>query len=202
MNKKPIFQSIFADSWEKLPSVMHKHYANRAYSTDVVRVEGNMDIEFGWFIRLLLPFLRLFSVLVPYKGNDIPVTVNFLSEVNSAAYCLKRTFNFPNSPPYIFFSRLIQIKDDIVVELMKSGIGWKHRFYYNGNKVVLKHRRYIWKLFGIMIPIPIKLFLGKVHAEEEVLSDNSFRMKMHITHPLLGKIYEYRGIFTVTEMML
>jgi len=196
---QPIFKSIFAEQWEKLPAVMHKHYANRAYSEDLVTVAGKLDVEFGWWVKTLSPFLRIFGALVPYQGNNIPVTVRFRSELGSAAYCLERIFNFPDQKNYIFYSKMIQVKDDVIVENMKYGIGWKHRFYYNGNKVILEHIGYVLSIFGKSIPIPLNLFLGRGYAEEEAIDENRFRMKMNITHSLFGKIYEYRGEFEMLD---
>jgi len=193
----PIFQPIFGEQWSSLPPVMYRHYSNRPYCDDVVVVVGKMDVEFGWLVSLLTPFLKIFGALVPHQGHDIPVTVRFSSEADSAAFCLKRTFNFKNKKPYVFSSKMLQIKDDVIVEFMKFGIGWKHRFYYDGKKVILEHRGYVWKVFGIIIPIPLGLLLGKACAEEEAINDNSFRMKMNIIHPLFGKMYEYRGVFEV-----
>ncbi len=200
--KQPIFQSVFADDWDKLPPVMHKHYANRPFSNDIITAKGKMTIEFGWFIAIILPFLRLFGALVPYKGENIPVTVQFLSEPTTAAFGLKRTFYLPDKKPHIFFSRIFQIKDNEMIEFMPSGIGWRHEFLFKDNKVILQHKGYALRLFGKIIPFPISLFLGKGHAEEEALSDDQFRMRMTITHPLFGKVYEYRGRFTITDMAL
>lgn len=195
----PIFQSIFAAQWEKLPPVMHKHYSNRPYCNDVVTVKGKMDVEFGWLVKLLSPFLRIFGALVPYQGNDIPVTVHFRSEPDSASYCLDRTFYFPDKMPYVFYSKMVSVKDDIIIEFMKYGIGWKHRFYYHDDKVILEHRGYVLKIFDKLIPIPLGLLLGRGYADEEALDDNCFRMKMNITHPVFGKMYEYRGRFEVID---
>ena len=49
----PIFQSIFGEQWSVLPPVMHKHYANRPRSNDVVTVEGLMKVEVSLFVKLL-----------------------------------------------------------------------------------------------------------------------------------------------------
>lgn len=196
---QPIFQAVLGEQWNKLPLVFHKHYANRPFTDDVVVVSGKMDVEFGWLIKLFSPLLRLFGVLVPYQGNDIPVTVKFRSETESSAYCLDRTFNFLNKKPYVFYSKMVPVKDELIIEFMKYGIGWKHRFYYNGDKVILEHHSYVWKFLNIIIPVPVGLFLGRGYAEEEAINDNEFRMKMNITHPLFGKMYEYRGEFEVID---
>jgi len=194
---QPIYKPIFGEQWDKLPPVMRKHYANHPFCDDVVTVEGEMDVEFGWLVKLLIPFLRIFGVLVPYQGLDVPVVVHFRSNPDSAAYSLDRAFHFPNKKPYIFYSKMVHIKDDIVVEFMKYGIGWRHRFYYNGNKVILEHHSYVWKIFGKIITIPIGLLLGRVYAEEEAINENRFRMEMNMIHLLFGKMYEYRGEFEI-----
>lgn len=196
---QPIFQSIFAEQWATLPPVMHKHYANRPYCDDVFTVKGTLDVEFGTLVRILSPILRLFGALVPYQGKNIPVTVNFRSEPDSNAFCMDRQFNFPGKKPYVFYSKLTPIKNDILVEFMRYGLGWKHRFYFNGDKVILEHRGYVWKVFGVTIPIPLGLFLGRGYAEEQALSDHHFGMRMTIRHFLFGKMYEYKGEFEVVD---
>lgn len=196
-NSQPIFEAVFGEQWKHLPSVMHKHYANRPYSNDVVTVEGKMDVEFGWLIILISPLLRIFGALVPYQGHDIPVTVHFKSELDSEAYCLHRIFNFPGKRPYIFKSKMVRIKDNTIVELMRFGLGWRHQYHFDGQKVRLLHGGYVWKIFGRIVPMPMGLLLGRVTAEEEAIDDETFRMKMTLRHLLFGKMYEYRGVFKV-----
>lgn len=198
--KQPIFQSVFADNWEKLPPVMLKHYANRPFSNDIITVEGEMDVEFGLYFSLLSPFLRLFGTLIPYRVSNIPAEVRFISEPNSAAFCLERICEIPGKKPYVFFSRIEQQHGNEMIEFMKFGIGWRHKFLYEQDKVILRHIGYVWRVFGWKIPMPFSMFLGKGHAEEFSLSDDSFRMRMTITHPIFGKVYEYRGRFTVKDV--
>lgn len=201
-DKVSIFANIFGEQWAQLPPVMHKHYANRSYSRDVVTVKGHLDVEPGWWAKLLSPLLRLAGALVPHTGKQVPVTVYFRSEPNSAAFCLDRHFHFPDREPYRFFSRMAEIKGDDVVEWMRFGVGWRTRCYYDGKLVIMEHRGYVWRVFGQLLPIPLGLMLGTGYAEEEALSDDRFRMRMTITHPLFGKVYEYRGEFTITGMSL
>lgn len=197
MNKdQPIFKSVFGEKWEHLPPVMRKHYINRPYSKDVVTVEGKMDIDCSGIMTLLFPFFKLFKLLVPYKGKGIPVTVYFRSHPNSSAFYFDRTFYIPDKKPYHFRSYMLPIRDNIVVEVMRFGIGWRTIYSYDGKKIFLKHHGYVWKIFGFLIPLPLNFILGKVHTEKEATSENSFHMKMEITHPLFGK-YTYGGQFTI-----
>lgn len=201
-NNAPIFQSIFGKQWDSLPPVMHKHYANRPYSNDAVTVEGVMKVELSAFARLLSPILQLSGALVPYAGDDIPVTVHFRGEPESSAYCFDRIFHFSDKKPYHFRSRMVPVGGDEVVEFMSIGIGWHARYRYDGQKILIEHRGYKIKLFGKMIRLPLEWFLGIGYAEEEAISDDSFRMYMDIRHKLLGRIYAYSGEFTVKEMVL
>jgi hypothetical protein len=194
---EPTFQSIFGAQWDELPPVMHKHYANRPFTDDVIRAEGLMEVRFNRFIRLLSPILKFTGALVPHEGVDIPTVVRFKSEQSSNAFCLDRCFYIPRKKPYIFFSRLVPQGGDIVVEYMRFGIGWRHRFYYDGQKVILEHRGYVWRLFGCNIPIPLGVLLGHGYAEEQAIDETHFRMRMSITHPWWGLMYEYKGEFEV-----
>ncbi len=201
MNKQePSFKSVFGSTWEKLPPVFQKRYSNRPYSHDVTTVEGKMDIHFSKIMACFVPFFKLFHVLVPYQGNNIPVKVNFRSEINSSAVCLDREFYFPGKKAYEFNSRMQPIQLNEVVERMFLGIGWKTHYFYDGKKIVMQHKRYVWNIFGLMIPLPLEILLGKGHAEEEIIDEQTYRVTMSLSHPLFGKMYSYTGNFTFKEL--
>lgn len=194
---EPIFKSIFGKSWDELPIVLKRHYANRAYSNDIVTLDGLMDIKLSKLTRLMKPLFKLFGTLVPYEGENVPTIVYSKSEVNSDSYILERHFNFPGEKPYIFRSAFMPVKDNDVVEIMKFGIGWRCYYTYESGLVRLIHKGYSWRILGLLIPLPLGLLLGKGYAEEEAIDENSFRMKMVITHKLFGQTFEYKGRFRV-----
>lgn len=202
INSVLIFQPIFGEQWQNLPPVMHKHYANHSHSNDVVTVEGVMKIEVSLFAKILSPLFRLAGALVPYSGNNIPVTVHFRSEYYSSAFCFDRIFNFPNRKPCHFRSKMFPVGGNEVVEFMPIGIGWRAGYRWDGQKILIEHCGYKIKLFGKLISLPLELLLGKGFAWEEAVNDNSFRMYMEIRHLLFGKIYAYSGEFAVKEMIL
>lgn len=195
-----IFQSIFGEAWNLLPLVMQKHYAVRSGSNDKVVVEGTMDIERSWLARLLSPLLRLCGALVPYSGKDVPVTVCFSSPPGSRAFIFDRVFHFPGHAPCRFHSRMEQIRIDEVVEFMRFGIGWRLRYGWDGQRVRLHHAGYVWRIFGVLIPLPLELLIGKGSAWEEPVDDHTFRMWMGVIHPVWGQTYSYSGTFRVTEV--
>ena len=53
MTNSPIFQPVFGESWERMPPVLQRHYANQPYTEDVVTLEGVMDITLSPLTRLV-----------------------------------------------------------------------------------------------------------------------------------------------------
>jgi hypothetical protein len=196
---EPIFKSIFGEAWNDLPSIMHKHYANRPYTDDVTVVEGTLDVTCKQPLKALAPLMKLMGQIPAHNETSVPVTVRFQSDKDTKAFHFNRTFNFKNAKPYTFKSRMVQIKDNEVIEIMRFGLGWKLLYLWDGEKVVLKHRGYALRLFGHFIPVPLTLLMGEGYAEEIAVDDNTFDMITHITHPWWGKIYEYKGRFEVID---
>ncbi len=168
-----IFKPIFGSSWEMLPLVIRKHYANRPYSSDIAIAEGKMDISFGGFFKILIPLFRILKLLVPYQGKNIFTRVTFRSELDSGALCFDREFHFPGKKPVHFFSRMIPIKKNKIIEVMKCKIGWRFAYSYENNKVLLTHCGYNLALFGFFISLPITFLVGEGYAEEEAVSSIS-----------------------------
>lgn len=199
-NHKQVFKSIFGAAWNNLPLAFQKRYMNRPFSNDITTVEGKMDIYFSKLMSWFMPIFRLCHVLVPYQGKDVPVKVDFRSELNSAAIYLDRKFYFADKKPFEFNSRMEVINENDVVERMFLGIGWRMHYFYDGNKIIMQHKSYIVRLFGLNIRLPLEIFLGKGHAEEEVIDDNTYRVTMTMTHPLFGLMYSYSGNFSFTRL--
>lgn len=75
----PTFQSVFGSGWHDLPGALQQRYANRPFTHDVVTIEGHLTIEMSWLMRLFTPILYLTRTLVPWHGENTPVTVRFRS---------------------------------------------------------------------------------------------------------------------------
>jgi len=196
-NKEPIFKAIFAQEWNMLPKVMKKHYRNKAYSNDVTTAKGHMNVRYSKILILLLPAFRLLGVLVPYSGENIPVEVHYRSSPDTKAFHFDRVFYFPNKKPYHFRSKMLQMHGNVVIEFMRFGLGWRMKYLYDGKKVILQHYGYRQKIFRWVIPLPLSLLIGKGHAEEYAIDENTFRMKMTIKHRLFGELFTYSGTFTI-----
>jgi len=193
---EPLFRSIFGEAWETLPTVMKDHYAVRPCTDDVVKVEGHLDVKISPLVSFMA---RLTRALLAYSGENVPVTIVLKSDT-SGAFHFDRVFHSPDKGDIHFRSRMEWITDNLLVEFMRFGIGWKLAYEWDGEKVTLHHKGYVWRVLGVMIPVPMALILGAVHAEETPVSDTTFSMWTHAKHPLFGKGFAYAGDFKVTEV--
>lgn len=195
--KKPIFQAVFGADWNSLPHVMRDHYAVRPYSNDVVVVKGILDIEVSPFMSVMS---ALSGMLISRSGENVPVTVTFSSGRDTADFTFDRVFHYPGGDQR-FRSRMVHIGRNELIEFMGFGIGWKLAYGWDGEKVTLSHRGYVWRIFGVLVPIPLALIIGEGHAEELPVSEDEFEMWTHSKHPWFGKGFAYSGSFKIAEVI-
>ncbi|UUX51871.1 DUF4166 domain-containing protein [Nisaea acidiphila] len=195
---RPIFASVFGDDWERLPPVIRRHYPNRPFSDDATRVEGALDVVSAGPVRLLAPLLSALGQIPARNDHGVPVSVTFRSDPGSAAFVFDRRFRFDDGD-YHFRSRMLHLGGGEVVEVMRYGFFWRCRYAWRNGKVILAHRCYGIRLFGCHVPLPLGLLLGRNEAEEVPVDTDSFEMMTQITHPLWGRVYEYRGRFSFVE---
>src|SRR5436190_18355480 len=113
--QKPLIQEIYGNQASQLPLVLQKRYANRPFSKDTLLMKGEMNIVISTLYRMLSPLFRLSGALVPYPAKNIPTTVALVSDETSNEIIMHRTFYYPDKSPYHFTSKVIHIKDNIVI---------------------------------------------------------------------------------------
>lgn len=201
--KSPIFKDVFGARWDNLPPVFHKHYAHRAYSQDKVILKGYLDVMCKPPLTWLAPFMRLLGQIPPRNEKHVETQVILESQIKGKALIFNREFAF-RGRPYRFKSRMVARGRNRVAEIMRFGLCWKMFYVWNveEHKVQLLHDGYAFHVFGLFIPLPLTLLLGKGYAEERAVSETVFDMETNITHAWWGKIYEYKGQFEIEEMSL
>ncbi len=148
----PIFKSIFGDQWDALPLVFKKHYANRPFTSDYVTVEGVLDVYCAGPIKWFAPLFRFLKGIPPCNEKNVPVTVKFRSCKDTRFFYFNRYFDFKKHKPYRFCSRMFQVEDNIVAEIMPFRVGWRIRYLFEDEAVLLKHYGYVLYIFGCFIP--------------------------------------------------
>ena len=200
LGEEPVFKPIFGAAWAELPPVFHKHYANRPYSSDLTVVEGVMDVSSAGPMRLLAPLLNALRQIPARNEKGVPVRVEYRSQPDMRAFHFRRVFRFEGGRTYEFRSRMVGEGGANVVETMRFGLCWRLRYGWDGEKVTLDHRGYGLRLFGRLLPLPLGLLIGESRAEERAVDENRFDMATTITHPWWGRVYEYKGRFTVVDV--
>lgn len=200
LKREPIFKPIFGAAWDDMPKVFHLHYANRPYTSDRVRVVGVMDVACAGPMKVLAPLINLLGQIPARNETDVSVAVEYQSDPYTKAFTFVRGFDFAGRAPYMFRSRMLQVESGDVVEVMRFGLCWRLRFDWDGGKVTLNHLGYALNLFGHFLPLPLTWILGAAYCEETAVDDRTFDMITDITHPLWGRVYEYKGRFKVVEV--
>lgn len=198
--QKPLIQKIYGDQAKVIPKILQDRYANRPYSKDRLLLKGEMNITLSKMFQALSPLFRLAGALAPYPAQKIPVTVELISEENSSSILMQRTFYYPNKSPYQFRSRILCVKNNVVIELMRFGFASKLLYTFEQNKIIMRYGGYVLRLGKWLIPIPLGFLIGKFYAFEEMTAKDQFNMQVTMTHSLLGKIFQYDGYFKRVEM--
>ena len=195
---QPVFKQILGNQWNNLGEVIQKHYFLRPYSNDHICVTGVMtEINHSFPAKLLIPFGMLFGALVPYKGREIPIEVYYHTKNENSNIYWDRVFMFPGKRPYHFRSFMQPAKNNEVVEFVRFGVGMRLKVTAEQGALVFRNSGYIWKVANISIPIPLHLILGTAYVEERPIDSTRFSMKMELAHPLFGKLFQYRGEFSL-----
>ncbi len=205
MTDSPIFADVFGDQWQRLPEALKRHYANRPFSHDVVSHEGALTITMSPLMRRFRWLLRLSGLLVPFEGVDVPVTVYTRSDPKSKTYIFERHFFPQGGQEYIFRSELVCVKPHVVIEYFRFGGGWRATYWFEGDKVIIRHDGFNWRLFGLNVPLPgwLDIFFGQGGAYEQAVSDDTYRMETGLNHFMHdGKLMGYVGTFRITGVTL
>jgi len=193
----PIFKQILGDQWNDLGKVIQDHYFLKPYSDDYICVKGEMDeIYHSPIAKLLIPFALLFGAIVPYNRNNVPIDVHYNSKSDNSTLYWDRVFKLSPTHDFHFKSHMEMQSGNEVIEYVRFGVGMRLLVTAENGVLIFKDNGYVWKLFGVNIPIPINLIFGKAYIEERPIDDEHFSMKMIIKHPLFGDLFRYSGKFT------
>lgn len=194
-----IFRPIFGKQWQNLPVVFHKQYANRAYSEDYVTAQGFMNIEFKQIFKPLLSVFSRIGIFIP-SGDNLSVTVNFLSEKNSRYFIFQRRFyNEEKKTSHLFRTRLLQLNDNEVIDIMPFGFAWRLKYVVEENIIKFVHKGYALHFLGITLPLPLSFLIGSAYGEEVAISENEFSLFLELKHFLFGSIIKYSGNFKIIK---
>lgn len=196
----PVFQDVVGADWERLGEVIRRHYFLRPFSDDYICVKGTMhEVYHSAFARLLMPLARVFGALVPYRGRQVPIEVHYNARPDDGTIHWDRVFHFPGRAPFHFRSHMEPVGGNRVIEFVRFGVGMRLRVTAEDGALVFRDEGYVWRLLGIDLPLPMGLLMGRAYVEERPVDEDSFSMRMSLTHPLFGELFRYDGSFTLAD---
>ena len=203
LNRKstPVFQHIFGKQWEQLPRVMKKHYGIFPYSNDVTAIEGRLDVYSSGAIKFMAPLISRMGIIPPYHQKNTHVTVRFESDKHHPYFHFKRIFYFNDRRPHVFNSKMMRYRGNEVIEIMRFGLCWRTRFSWCDGRIKMQHAGYGIVFFNYFLPLPLTAIFGSGNAEEIPVDDKTFDMRVQVSHPWWGIVYEYKGRFIFKEAM-
>ncbi len=190
-----MFKTLLADQWDLLSPAVQQHYGIK--DGEEMSMEGELAVKHGRFIKLLMPLIRLTGALVPVEGEQFNVTVEN-KRIGNTFYWHRR-FKKDNKV-YEFKSKMQQFNNDIV-EFVGLGIGIRMGLKVIDGGLVYEDKGYVLKLGSTLIPIPLRLLIGKSFIEEFTTTDSPHDLEMRfvVTHPWFGFGFSYMGYFNFTK---
>ena len=185
---KSLMQRALGEDWDKLPPALQTHY-QFGVTTDT----DHMDIEYPRFMQSYLSVLRVFGALVNRRGNHLPTVVE-KKNVDERQYW-RRTITYPDGKTVCFNSYWVAAGGNQLIEFVNPVLGLQMAVHVQGGALHYRGLRFVVKLGPLLLPIPEWLVLGHTSIEEMAVDDTHFTMDFRLTHPLLGQVFRYSGVF-------
>ncbi|MCW8932809.1 MAG: DUF4166 domain-containing protein [Gammaproteobacteria bacterium] len=186
-----MFKNILSNQWTALNPILQKHYGINEGET--IKMQGELAVKHGRFIKLLMPLIRLTGALVPVEGEKFVVSVEN-KRIGNTLYW-HRSFK-KNNEEYEFNSKMQQFENDII-EFVGLGIGIRMGLQVLDGGLIYEDKGYVFKIGKKIIPIPLNILIGQSVIKEYVCNNNpnDFNMKFVVTHPWFGFAFSYSGYF-------
>jgi hypothetical protein len=190
-------QALGERAWRRLEPEVQERFAARPGAKEVVRYAGTMQtvaLSFmGWLFAQTCRLIG--NPLVPYRGKDVPMSIELRHDDDLGGVEWRRTYAFPEHGKFTVCSTKCKGLDDEVVEHIGSGFQMRLRLMEEAGALVFKSTAYECTLFGKRIRIPTLLTPGRTTVRHEQLRGDRFRFSLGVVHPILGTTVFQEGIF-------
>lgn len=196
-----MIKAALGDDWNLVPEILQKNFNVRPGEDDEVRLKGVMqEISHSRMATIFIYAGQLFGALVPYQGKNIAIRIDLRTHKSDPRFTYwQRVHFFPESPEYLFASRMEYLEGNEFIERVRLGLGMRMNASINSGILRFEAICYQWDLFGLSIRFPNWLLLGTGVITEQQVSSDKFEMTYVINHPLWGRTFTYRGVFSLVE---
>jgi hypothetical protein len=196
----PVIKQALGSAWDELAPVIRRHYDISPGSDERVLMTGTMTrIDHSLIAKLFLLPGRVFGALIPYRGSDIPATVENRTRADDPrGMSWHRRFEFPGHPGTVFRSYMVHAGGDEIIEYVRFGLGIRMKMSVEQGSLIYSSTGYQWDIGRWSLRFPTWLILGAGRIRETGLSDSAFEMDFEMRHPLFGKTFSYAGRFELS----
>lgn len=196
MSEAIVKRALGAD-WELVPAILRRNFDVRPGADCEVRLKGVMhEISYSRFGSLFVWPGRLFGALVPYQGRDVGIRIDIRTHASDPRFMYwHRVHFFPESPEFVFSSRMEYLEGNEFIERVRTGLGMRMRATVRDETLRFEAVCYQWDLFGLSLRIPNWLLLGTGVIIERQVGPEAFEMRFEINHPWFGRTFTYTGVF-------
>lgn len=186
------------DDWQNLCPDIRRRFQKNPEIGQPLKYNGTLDeLSASFWGRILGHITKplIGGALIPYTAYNFPVDIQ--------VYCLEgknhvykhRLYKLPGKKPVEFVSHMIQGKNGRLLEYVGAGLGMYLIAYAKDGNLHFKSDGYFWDIGICRIPIPAIISPGKVALAHINVSENSFKIRIDINQPLLGKMFTQAGLF-------
>ncbi|MFC3531578.1 DUF4166 domain-containing protein [Vogesella facilis] len=180
-------QQLLGKDWQQLPAALQAHYV-AGHSVE----HGHLDIHYPRAMQPLLQLLHLLGALVHRRGRQLPTEVR--KDEQQGRQRWQRRIVFPDGKVLRFDSCWEAGKHGQLIEYVNPLLGLAMTPYVVGQQLHYRGESFIVRLGPVRLPLP-EWLLGHTSIVEQALDDSRFAMDFRLTHPLLGEVYRYSGVF-------
>lgn len=197
--KEPVIKAALGADWDKVPEILQRNFNLRPGADCEVRLKGVMyEVSHSLIAKFFVYPGQVLGALVPYQGRDIAIRIDIRTHHSDPRFTYwQRVHFFPQSPEYIFASRMEYLEGSEFIERVRLGIGMRMRASIDSGVLKFEAVCYQFDLLGLSIRIPNWLLMGTGVIEERQVAPEEFEMTYVIDHPWWGRTFTYKGRFSI-----
>jgi hypothetical protein len=168
--------------------------------TDSVKLVKGIthQINYPFLVGLIIRFIKLAGIDLPISGDDIrtELILETQKEFNDRTFW-QRKFYYPNGKVVNLKSFYVANSDGVTEHFKLNGSlemaieQFAEGILYHGQSIILD--------WGIKIPIPQLLSLGKLTVTEKAVSETEYEIIFEFKHPLFGTTYYFSGTYELIK---
>jgi hypothetical protein len=198
-SRDPVIKAALGKDWTRVPEILQRNFSLRPGEDCEVRLRGVMyEVSHSRIAKFFVYVGQLFGALVPYQGKNIAIRIDIRTHRSDPRFTYwQRVHFFPQSPEYIFASRMEYLEGNDFIERVRLGLGMRMKASIDNDILKFEAVCYQWDFFGVSIRFPNWLLLGTGVILERQVSSDEFEMSYQIDHPWWGRTFTYKGIFSI-----